>query len=350
MQVAPLWFTVPPKKYGGTERIVSYLCDGLVKRGHKVTLFASPGSKTSAKLVSIYSKPLISAGLSWKSKIPTLNNLSQAYEMAIKENFDLIHVHTDVWSLFFNNLTKIPTVHTMHNPLYSTQEKGKLKKYERYALFKDYSSKTNIVFISKASERNARLKAKRSVVIHNSIDTDNFPFSPTPKDHFIWIARISQNKGIENAIEAAEITGAKLLLAGRLDPDQINYFEEKIKPRLSNKICYLGELKRQDLPKFYGSAKALLYPIEWEEPFGLVVVEAMASGTPVIAYKRGSMLELIENGKTGFIVENMREFTEAMKKIDTLDRRYIYERSRAQWSVDRMVDDYENFYYKIICG
>ncbi|TSC61200.1 MAG: group 1 glycosyl transferase [Parcubacteria group bacterium Gr01-1014_107] len=347
IQIAPLWFPVPPDRYGGTERVVASLCNSLVAKGHKVTLFASPGSQTKADLVSIYDKPLIEAGISWRNYLCNLNNLGKAYRLAKEGKYDIIHSHLDILGIFFDSLTGIPTVHTMHNPLYEAQDKGKTKRFGRFNIFKSYASSLNMVFISQAARSKASLKFLKEEVIYNAVETEKFPFYPNQEDHFIWIARISHSKGIENAIEAARQAGVKLMFAGRIDPDSQKYFDTEIKPKLNSKIKYVGELSQKELPDFYGHAKALLYPIEWEEPFGLVVAEAMSCGTPVIAFKKGSMPELVEDGKTGFVVKTMRGLLAAMRKVDKLDRGYIFKRAQERWNIKRMVESYENFYYRI---
>jgi glycosyltransferase involved in cell wall biosynthesis len=348
-QIAPLWFTIPPQKYGGIERIIAMLCDELTDRGHEVTLFASPGSKTKAKLISVYDKPLIEAGVSWSNPLWNLRNLSKAYEMANQGYFDILHCHLDLWGLLFQNLTNIPTVHTMHNPLYRTNADA--TKDDRLKLFSEEAYRTNIVFISESAKKNSMVEfpKERVNVIYNGIDLSHFRFNPEGGDHFVWIARVNKHKGIENAIAAAEKLGVKLLLAGRIDPTQQEYFDNTIKPHLNEKIQYVGELTESELSDFYGNAKALLYPIEWEEPFGLVVVESMACGTPVIAYKRGSMEELIEDGKTGFVVDSdISLLCEAMKKIDLIDRKEVRASVERKFSKERMVQDYERLYYKIL--
>lgn len=348
-QIAPLWITIPPEKYGGIERIVAILCDGLQERGHKVTLFAAPGSKTKAKLVSVYPQPLLDAGISWNNPIWNLRNLSKAFEMASQGSFDVIHCHLDLWALFFDHLVKTPVIHTMHNPLYRTNADA--TKDDRLRLFMEEAKRINIVFISKSAKNQAMINfpKKNSRIIYNGIDLDEFKFNPKPKDHFIWIARVNKHKGIENAIAASEKIDAKLILAGRLDATQKEYFEKFIKPHLNDKIKFIGELSQNQLSDFYGSAKALLYPIEWEEPFGLVVAEAMACGTPVIAYRRGSMPELIKDGKTGFVVESeISELVKAMQKIDVISRTAVRKHIEKKFSKEKMISEYEKAYYDLL--
>lgn len=349
-QVAPLWITIPPQKYGGIERIIAMLCDGLTDRGHEVTLFAAPGSSAkAARVVSVFRQPLIDAGIPWSNNVWNLRNLSTAYEMAKAEKFDVIHTHLDLWSLFFHNLADVPTLHTMHNPLY--RDNADATKDDRLQLFTEEAHRTNIVFISEAAKRLAMVKfpKERARVIYNGSDTSHLKLNTTPRDHFAWIARMNKHKGVENAIAAAEALGVKLTLAGRIDPTQQEYFDNVIQPHLNERITYVGELTEEQLSDFYGSAKALLYPIEWEEPFGLVVTEAMACGTPVIAYRRGSMPELIEDGATGFVIDSdLGKLADAMKRVDSIDRTVVRRRMEERFSKERMVEDYERVYYELL--
>lgn len=346
-QIAPLWFSIPPEKYGGIERIVSYLTEELIKRGHDVTLFASGDSKTKAKLFSVRPLSLIRAGYSWQDPFWNLENLSESFKRA--GDFDVLHSHLDLWALPFQDLTKKPVLHTFHNQLYkaSITREGE-RKPTRLEIFEKHKKNTLAAFISKSEKQQSAVKFTHNWVIYNGIDISQFKFNPEPKDHFIWIARIDPFKGIENAIRAAEILNVKLLLAGRLDPARKEYFETKIKPHLSKKIRYFGELSQEELSDFYGQARACLYPIEWEEPFGLIMTEAMAAGTPVIAYRRGAAPEIVQDGKTGFVVNDLKGLTEAMKKINIISRQACRERVEKYFTYQTMVDAYEKLYYKLI--
>jgi len=353
-QIAPLWFSIPPKKYGGIERIVYYLTEGLAKKGHKVTLFATGNSKTSAKLFSVRRKGLLQDNIPWTDPFWNLENLSKAFSLS--EKFDIIHSHLDLWTLFFQELTKTPVVHTFHNRISIPLSNKSKKMPTRLQMFNLHRDNVFGCFISKSQRKRCPIKFKRSWVVYNSIDTFQYKFNSKPKEHFIWIARIDQKKGIENAIRAAEISGAKLFIAGRIDPHQKKYFKEKIKPHLSSKIKFVGYLSQKNLSNFYGQAKALLYPIEWEEPFGLVMAEAMACGTPVIAFDRGSVPEVVKNGKTGFVVpfkdkrgnKNIKGLVKAMKSINEIKREDCRKWVEAKFSYQRMVSDYENIYYQIL--
>ena len=345
-QVAPLWFTIPPKGYGGIERIVAMLTEELMQRGHEVTLFASPGSVTSARLISVFDKSLSEANIPWSNPIWNLRNLSRAFEMAEDGKFDIVHCHLDLWGLFFQGIVQTPIIHTMHNPLYRTNADA--TKDDRLRLFGEEAHRTDIVFISESARKNSMVEFSKGRVIYNGIDLEHFRFNKKGGEHFIWIARMNKHKGVENAIAVCERLNIKLLLAGRIDPTQQEYFEKVIKPHINKKIQYVGELKDNELSDFYGNAKALLYPIEWEEPFGLVVAEAMACGTPVIAYKRGSMEELVKNGESGFVIESdIEKLIEAMGKIDQIDRSAVRRQAKDNFSKERMVDEYEKLYYEL---
>jgi glycosyltransferase involved in cell wall biosynthesis len=346
-QVAPLWFPIPPKGYGGIERVIAMLCDELARKGHEVTLFAPPGSRTKAKLVTVYDAPLIEAGIEWSNPLWNLRNIQRAVEMADAGAFDIVHLHLDLWGLLYHGVTKTPMLHTMHNPLYRTNADA--KRLDRLRLFTEEAYRTNIAFISEAARRTAMVDFPKSRVVYNGIDLGHFRYNREGGDHYIWIARMNKHKGVENAIAAVERIGGELRLAGRIDPTQQEYFDTVIKPHLNDKIRYIGELKDHQLPDFYGTAKALLYPIEWEEPFGLVVAEAMACGTPVIAYRRGSMEELIKDGVSGYVVNSDLDLlVEAMKRIDGLERADVRQHVELNFSKERTADEYEKAYYEML--
>ncbi len=353
-QIAPLWVKIPPEKYGGIERIVHYLTEELVKRGHKVTLFASGDSKTKAKLASVYPRALKKDNIPWTDPFWNLENLSRAFQSA--DQFDIIHSHLDLWTLFFQELTKTPVIHTFHNPLYTSSITDPQRLPTRLKMFRIHRNNTLGCFISKSQRKLCPVKFPCNWVVYNGIDVSQYKFNPKSTDYFAWIARIDPYKGIENAISAAEKAGVKLLLAGRLDKHRESYFKEKIKPHLGKKIKYLGELDQKDLPDFYRKAKAVLYPIEWHEPFGLIMTEAMACGTPVIAFNRGSVSEVIKNGKTGFVVpmldkkgkKNIRGIVESIGKIDQIKRENCRKWVEKKFTYQKMVDKYEEIYYKVI--
>lgn len=349
-QIAPLWIPTPPKKYGGIERIVHYLTEELVKRGHKVTLFAPGDSKTSAKLVSIRKKALVKYKVPWSDTFWELEGLSFAFRKA--KGFDIVHSHVGLRTLFFQDFIRAPVIHTFHNPVYSTSKKlpPSLK------ILKLHKENTNACFISKSAKKLCPIKLKNSWIVHNGIDLNLFRFSPRAKDYFLWVGRADPYKGIENAIKIAKIAKIKLYLVGKVDPERQEYFQRKIKPNLSERIKYLGELSQKRLVKLYGKAKALLYPIEWQEPFGLVMAEAQACGTPVITFKLGSTSEVVKNKKTGFVLpfldknkkKNIKGAVEAIKNINTIKRENCRKWVEENFTVEKMVDNYEKIYYEML--
>jgi len=344
-QIAPLWFSIPPKKYGGTERIISHLTEELVKRGHEVTLFASGDSKTKGKLISPIKKHLCSfpdfdKKITWQEYVWNAFNTARAIELSLK--FDILHTHW-VWLPFlFSKFSKTPIIHTFHNIPKKEDSRWKILEY--------YKNDINAVFISKSEKKNSKIKFNKNWVIYNGIDISQFKFNPKRGNHFIWVGRIDPAKGIQNAILVAKETGEKLLFAGQLQEIWKNFFREKIKPYLSKNIKYVGELSQKELSNFYGKAKAFLYPIEWEEPFGLVMIEAMACGTPIIVFNRGSAKELVKDGKTGFVVENLKEMKEAMREIDKIKREDCRKWVEENFTKERMAKEYENVYYQILKG
>lgn len=341
-QIAPLWYSIPPEKYGGTERVIHNLTEGLVKAGHDVTLFASGDSQTSANLVATRPTALIKSGVPWRDSSANMYNFAQAMEQA--DQFDVIHSHMHLNAAFFSKFINTPIVHTMHNI-------PGLKDW-RWEIFQNYKDIYNPVFISKKQMENAKnysgIEYKNSWVVYNSVDTDHFAYNEKPDDYFVWLGLITKVKGIENAIAAAKKAGSRLKLAGKPNDHDSSYFDKVIKPLLDDKIEFVGELGGQDLVNFYQGAKALVFPIEWEEPFGLVMTEAMSCGTPVIAYKRGSVPEIVEDGKNGFIVENIDGIVEAMKNIDSINRQNCRQTVLDKFTNDIMAKQYEQIYKEIV--
>jgi len=337
-QVAPMWFPVPPKKYGGTERIISFVTEGLVKKGHIVELFAPGDSITKAKLTSISSKGIIDQGVAWTDYWWNIFNHSKVFERA--DEFDIIHCHWHFMGAFFQRFTKTPVIHTLHNILKPNDF--------RWDILKEYQNDFNPVFISQSEKEDSPINFVKSNIVYNGIDITPFRFNPTPKDQLVWIARICPAKGTKEAIEIAKQLGMKLLMAGQLQPQHQEYFDKEIKPELNDNIQYLGELTEKELVELYGSAKAFLYPINWEEPFGLVMVEAMATGTPVVVFDRGSAREIVQDGKTGFIVKGIDGAVEAVKKIGQIKRKDCRALVEEKFTKEVMVDQYEKLYNKII--
>ncbi|MCX6764499.1 MAG: glycosyltransferase family 4 protein [Candidatus Nealsonbacteria bacterium] len=349
-QIGPLNLPIPPKKYGGTEKIIYSLCEGLTKKGHEVFLFAAKDSKTSAHLCPIVEKSL------WTLKIkPQEYAPYYAYQMAIvaqkakKLKLDIIHDHLGPWSLALYGQTKIPIVHTLHVPF---------RKKDRIWAYRKLNSK--LISISFAQRKPAP-DLNYVANIYNGIDLSLYPFNPKPKDYFIWVGELSPRKGIMEVIEIAKLAKLKLIIIGRIPPpvQKIDYdfFNQYIKKNLNKgNAKYLGELNQEKIGKYYKEAKAFLYPLQWEEPFGLTMTESMACGTPVIAFKRGSVPEVIKDNKTGLIVSplekngkiNLKGFIQAIKKIGQIDRKECRDLVKENFSEEMMIDNYEKTFLKIL--
>ncbi|MBW4594402.1 MAG: glycosyltransferase family 4 protein [Brasilonema angustatum HA4187-MV1] len=336
-QIAPLWERVPPPGYGGTELVVGLLTDELVRRGHEVTLFASGDSISLAKLESVHPRAVRLDETVKEYSVYEMLNLARVYERA--NEFDIIHSHTGHISLSYANLVKTPTVHTLHGIF--TPDNEKLYKYAKNQPY---------ISISDA-QREERLGMKYAATVYNGINVGSYKFHPQPQEpHYLaFLGRISPQKGTHLAIQIAKQTGWRLKIAGKVDAVDMEYFESKVKPFIDGQqIEYLGEANHEQKNALMGSAVATLFPITWREPFGLVMIESMASGTPVIAMNMGSTKEVIVHGKTGFLCNNVEECISAVSKVAELDRYACWEYVWEHFSVQQMTDGYEAVYRKIL--
>lgn len=335
-QVAPLWERVPPPAYGGSELVVSLLTDELVRRGHDVTLFASGDSITLARLESVHPRALrVDSGVK-EYGIYELLQLTQVYERA--QEFDVIHSHLGCASLPFSNLVKTPTVHTLHGIF--TPDNEKMFVHAKAQPFVSISN----------SQREPRLGLNCVATVYNGIDVSSHTFYPQPQDppYLAFLGRLSPEKGPHLAIEIAKRTGFKLKLAGKIDPVDKEFFEREIKPQIDgDHIEYLGEANHSQKNVLMGNAIATLFPITWREPFGLVMAESMAAGTPVIALELGSTSEVIADGVSGFLCQTVDECVEAIAKLPTLSRQSCRDHVQARFSVTQMVDGYEHVYRQV---
>ena len=333
-QVAPLWFSVPPHAYGGAEFVVSILTEELARKGHEVTLFATGDSKTSARLIPIWPKGLIKANLS-APFVPIALLYKELVER--QEEFDIIHDHGEQYGAPFSRFLKPPIVSTFHNPI--TEEKN--------ILFKKYPN-INYVAVSKNQKRSGP-GINIVKTIHHGIPIEKYEFNPQPKNYLLWLSSIIPEKGPATAIEIAKMAGEKLIISGPIFSYAADYFEYRIKPLIDGKqIQFVGESDFEKKVELFKNAKAFLFPIRRQEPFGLVVIEAMACGTPVIAFKEGSLSELIENKKTGFLVNSAGEAVRSLKKINSISREYCREHVKKNFPLRRMVNRYEKLYKKIL--
>lgn len=373
-QIAPPFISVPPDGYGGTEAVVSTITEELVKRGHDVTLFAAGSSKTSATLVAPFKEALtppitdnlfspLAHKLFWMHSLPYMYHISAAFDRA--QEFDIIHDHTHYMSIFYKKLCSTPIISTYHGSLHWASE----SPIERLILekYKDH----NWVAISKAQQNFSGVDLHVSAVIHHGIDPNLFAYTDTASDAFVWLGRITKQKGIEDAISAVKATGKKLVVSGIVNDRDKEFYTSKIEPHFDGTtIRYAGPSNHEQKSKLLSQSKALLYPLLWEEPFGLVMIESMATGTPVIAYARGAAPEIVTDGVTGFLINSSEKdrrgdyiikksgregLQEAIEKIATMSTQaYTAMRKAARqdvekrFTVERMVDMYEQLYAHIL--
>lgn len=337
-QVSPVIERVPPKKYGGTERVVYTLTEELIKRGHKVTLFASGDSITSAKLYSVYPRALREAkiGNLYGNNELTLLNIEAAFNR--QNQFDIIHDHNAPTSLPTANLSKTPVVSTIHGPLTSTNKR----------LFEE-SKNVHFVTISKAQKiPSANFKVAKTIY-HGISDVASYPFGEESGDYLLFVGRLSMEKGVHHAIEVAQYLNIPLILAAKLDSIDLTYFNEYVEPKLSDhSIKWVGEVDETERNELMSKALCFLHPVTWREPFGLTLVEAMACGCPVVGFNKGSIPEIIENGKNGYLVEDVEQMIHAVEKIKKIDRNYCRKYALGNFNAQKMADKYETLYYKIL--
>jgi glycosyltransferase involved in cell wall biosynthesis len=332
-QVAPLYEAVPPRLYGGTERVVAHLTDALVELGHEVTLFASGDAQTKARLVPVRDQAIRLDPAPLKSDLAAhLTQLAEVRRRA--DQFDVIHFHTDMMHFpFFDGMAE-KTVTTLHGRLDLKDLAG---VYQRWAPFP-------LVSISD-DQRRPLPSANWAATVHHGVAADLYRFQPRSEDYLAFLGRISPEKRPDRAIAIARRLGKMLKIAAKVDAADKIYFEGKIEPLLHDPLIeFIGEIGDYRKSAFLGGADALLFPIDWPEPFGLVMIEAMACGTPVIAYDCGSVPEVIEDGLTGFIVRNEDEAVAAIARLPTLDRLVIRRRFEERFSATAMARRYLDLY------
>ena len=335
-QVAPLMESVPPQLYGGTERVVAFLTDALVRLGHDVTLFASGDSRTTARLIPAWPQALRLSGPCADSLAPHLLMLEEVAARA--REFDILHFH--VSQFHFSLARRLSTAHitTLH---------GRLDIPELPPLYREFSD-IPVVSISDA-QREPLPDAGWVGTIHHGLPLDLLRFQPRPGRYLAFVGRIAREKRVDRAIAIATACGQPLRIAAKVDPADREYFEREIRHLLDNPLVeFIGEISEGQKSDFLGGASALLFPIDWPEPFGLVMIEALACGVPVVAFRGGSVPEIIEHGKTGFIVDTLAEAIEATRNVDRLDRRQCRASFERRFNVTRMAAEYAALYERLI--
>ena len=332
--IAPPFERVPPPKYGGTERIVSLLTEGLVERGHDVTLFATGDAITNAKLKYLYKTPM-------RDFDPDIDERQVEFAFAHTADFDLIHDHTYLGAAvpyFYKH--KLPIVTTLHNLPIDDWLPNLYRKNKLYPLI-SISNKQKEYYLGANFISN----------VYNGIDLDTFPLNLDKHDYMLHLGAITERKGSHIAIEVALKSRKRLILAGKVDDHDRDWFQEKIEPHLKNDLIeYVGEVGGQTRIDLFRNARALLFPSVWDEPFGLVLIEAMACGTPVIAFRKGSIPEVVSDRETGYIVDTLDEMCQAVNAIDAIDPLICRNHVEVNFSKDTMIDGYERVYSELLKG
>lgn len=335
-QVAPLAEAVPPIAYGGTERVVSWLTEELVRRGHDVTLFASGDSVTQARLQAV-----VPRGLRLDDKLPVFHAHTMLQMELVADyahEFDIIHYHVDYHHFSLSRRSKIPNITTMH---------GRLDLPDLALLF-DCFREMPVVSISNA-QRSPLPQANWVGTVYHGLPRSLHTFGEGSEGYFAFLGRISPEKGLDRAIDIANALRHPLRVAAKVDPADRQYFKEIIEPKLNSPFVeFIGEINDQQKSEFLGNAKALLFPINWPEPFGLTMIEAMACGTPVLAFKHGSVPEVLTDGTTGLLVDDMPAALRAAERIGELDRRTCRQVFEQRFSVEAMTDGYARLFEKLL--
>lgn len=334
--VSPLAESVPPKMYGGTERVVSYLAEELVRQGHDVTLFASGDSETSAKLVECCPKalrtdPECQDSLAWHMMM-----LEKVY--ARLDEFDIVHNHIHYLPYSAMRRMQKPMVSTMH---------GRMDVPEYGPLYNEFAE-VPLVSIS-YNQRRPVPQANWVQTIYHGLPLDLYDYDPLGGDYLAFVGRVSPEKGLNDAIEVARQTGRNLKIAAKVDQQDRAFFESEVEPLIDGDLIeFVGEIGEDEKREFLGNAAAFLFMIDWPEPFGLAMIEAMACGTPVIARRRGSIPEVVDHGVSGFVCDGIDDAVEAVGRLDALQRGTVRETFERRFSAPRMARDYVTCYREVM--
>jgi glycosyltransferase involved in cell wall biosynthesis len=335
-QIAPLFESVPPKYYGGTERIVSYLTEELVRQGHDVTLFASGDSETRARLVAGCRRSLRLDRHCVDQMAHHVLMLEKIFQRA--REFDVLHFHLDYMHYPLSRRAGISQVTTLH---------GRLDIPDLAPLYAEFEDMP-VVSISDA-QREPLPGANWQATVYHGLPDDLYQFNASPGEYLAFLGRISPEKRVDRAIAIAHEVGMPLKIAAKVDDVDQDYFDGVVKPLLAHPLVeYIGEIGDGEKQEFLGCAIGLLFPIDWEEPFGLVMIEALACGTPVVAFRRGSVPEVLADGETGFIVDELADAIAAARRLPGLNRRRCRDSFERNFTVARMANDYVGIYERVI--
>ena len=338
--LAPPWIPVPAPAYGGIEEVVRLLCGGLVAAGHHVTLFAPPGSDSDADVVPVLEEPHPDEIQTARIEADHVARAFAAIDAAraAGEPFDVVHDHTGHVALAMADRLATPMVHTLHGPFDD----------DACLFYEEHGRKARIVAISQSQLDDAPPRMGGGSVVHNPIDVGEWPCEAAKDDYLLWVGRMSPDKGPHRAIAAAREAGARLVLAGPVQPGQEEFFAQEVEPRLGDGVEYVGEADAARKRELYKHARGLLMPIRWPEPFGLVMVEALACGTPVIAFPEGSAPEVVQDGETGFVVDDEHAMAAAVGRLGELDPATCRRSCEERFGVESVVAGYVDVYRSVI--
>ena len=340
--LAPPWIPVPPSGYGGIEEVVFLLCEGLVERGHRVTLFAAPESHSAAT-----DEPLLESAhpdeiehAQWE--VDHVARAFDAIDAAAEggDGYDVVHDHTRFGALAMAHRLETPLVHTLHGPF----------EPDVTPFYCAHGHKARLVALSASQRSGAPAALRDSIeVIHNPLAVDRWKFVAEPGDYVLWMGRMSEAKGPHRAIRSARLAGVPLIVAGPIQPGQEEFFAREVAPGIDGHAArYVGEVRGEQRMRLFGNARGLLMPIRWAEPFGMVMIEAMACGTPVIAFPEGSAGELVIDGENGILADGEREMARAIGELDLIDRFRCRELAAERFDVPRIAASYERVYADVL--
>ncbi len=355
--IAPPWITIPPKNYGGTEIVLYNLVEEQVAHGHDVTLFAPGDARTSARLISFFPHALIDAGVPWQGHLKAYYHLYKAVEYIKDHDFDIVHTHlsssADMYLFPLTAHLAIPHVMTLHS--HFPFDRVQSWTGDADDCYMEWALSVPMIVISEHARAERTLLLNVVGVVHHGLPLAHFqPTVKQPERFFVWLGRFVPEKGPHLAIEAAKKAGVPIVLAGTIDQhmqESVDYFEQVIKPHLNHQqVKYIGPVDMEQKLDLLSRARGLLNPIQWEEPFGMVMIEAMAVGCPVIAFARGAAPEIVADGRSGFLVHDVNEMAQCISRVDELDRMVVQAHAEHNFTAQAMAEKYTKVYKKIIAS